>query len=60
MTREELLEESIARMQRILDLGAWPTGVPITSHERTTIEWNLELAREERRKRHARRQAVAR
>jgi hypothetical protein len=66
MTALEILEESIGRMRRILDTGAWPSGLPITSLERATLEWHLELARAERtygrevgRQRHAR-QAIER
>jgi uncharacterized protein YeaC (DUF1315 family) len=45
MTREELEAEAIRRMLRILETGAWPSGLRLTPAERRTVEWNLELAR---------------
>ena len=55
MTKEPRVELDviIARMQRVLDTGHWPSGSEVTPADRRSLEWNLELARRERRRIHA-------
>jgi uncharacterized protein YeaC (DUF1315 family) len=54
-TRVDVLDRTVARMVRILELGKWPSGLELTPTDRELVEWNLELVRRERAERRARR-----
>lgn len=40
------LVESMARIERILELGVWPAGLDVTPRERELLELNLADARD--------------
>lgn len=55
LARTDTLDRTISRMQGMLDLGRWPSGLELTTEDRRLISWNLELARRERAERLQRR-----
>jgi uncharacterized protein YeaC (DUF1315 family) len=54
LSKVDALDRTISRMQGMLDLGRWPSGLELTDEDRRLISWNLEVARRERAERRAR------